>query len=74
MFTRVAVLGTQCLVLYTLGAQLNTDHSWALWSILALGLVLEFLAYRRGVVQGMDMYRLMNTEQRAEVDRILKDQ
>lgn len=73
MFTRVAVLGTMCLVLYTLGAQLATEHSWALWSILALAVLLEILAYRRGVVQGMDMYRLMNPAQRAEVDRILKD-
>lgn len=73
MFTRVAVLGTMCLVLYTLGAQLATEHSWALWSILALAVLLEILAYRRGVVQGMDMYRLMNPAQRAEVDRILED-
>ena len=73
MFTRVAVLGTMCLVLYTLGAQLE-QHSWALISIVALACVLEFLAYRRGVVEGMDMYRLMNTEQRARVDSILKDE
>lgn len=73
MFTRVVVLGTMCLVLYTLEAQLVTEHGWALWSILALSVVLEFLAYRRGVVKGMDIYRLMNSEQRAEVDRILKD-
>lgn len=73
MLERVAVLGTMCLVLYTLGTKLD-EHSWALISVLALAVVLEILAYRRGVVQGMDIYRTMNTAQRAEVDRILKDE
>lgn len=73
MLERVAVLGTMCLVLYTLGTKLD-EHSWALISVLALAVVLEILAYRRGVVQGMSMYSKLNTEQRAEVDRILKDE
>lgn len=73
MLERVATLAVMWLVLYTLGAQLE-QHSWALISIAALALVLEFLAYRKGLVQGMDMYRRMNTEQRQEVDRILKDE
>jgi len=73
MLERVATLAVMWLVLYTLGAQLE-QHSWALISIAALALVLEFLAYRKGLVQGMDMYRRMNPEQRQEVDRILKDE
>lgn len=74
MLERAAILGTMWLVLYVLGAQLEAEHSWALWSILALGLLLEFLAYRKGIVQGMDMYRQLKPEQRAEIDKILKDE
>lgn len=71
---RALILITMWLVLYTLGAQLDTEHSWALWSILALVLVLELVAYRRGVVQGMEIYRKLTPSQKQEVDRILKDQ
>ncbi len=72
MIERSLAIAAMFLVLWVLGAQLE-EHGWALICILALAWVLEFLAYRRGVVQGMDMYRLMNIEQRAQVDRILKD-
>lgn len=73
MWTRVAVLGTMGLVLYTLGAQLN-DHAWALSCIVALALVLELLSYRRGVVQGMNIYRQLTDAQRRDIDQLLKDE
>ena len=74
MLERVAALTAMFLVLHTLGAQLDSEHIWALWSILALALIIEFLAYRKGVVQGMDMYRQLPEAQRREIDRILKDE
>lgn len=72
MLERVASLTAMWLVLHTLGAQLDSEHSWALWSILVLALIIEFLAYRKGVVEGMDIYRRMPDDQRREIDRILK--
>lgn len=72
-FARLAALGTMCLVLYTLGAQLATEHSWALWSILGLAFVLEILSYQYGVVRGILIYRDMTPEQRRDIERILKE-
>lgn len=51
----------------------NEDHWWLLWSFLGIALVLEFLAFRHGVATGIVLYRNMSPQQRAEVDRIIKD-
>jgi hypothetical protein len=73
LIPRLAALATMWLVLDTLGAQLATEHSWAVWSILGLTVILEFLAYQHGVVQGIQIYRSMTPEQRNNIDRIIKE-
>lgn len=73
LLPRIVALATMWLVLDTLGAQLLDEHSWALWSILGLTVVLEVLAYQHGVVQGIMIYRDMTPEQRKEIERIIKE-
>ena len=70
---RLAALATMWLVLDTLGAQLATEHGWAVWSIIGLTVILEFLAYQHGVVEGIQIYRNMTPEQRKDIERIIKE-
>ena len=70
---RAAALGAMALVLYTVGLQLE-DHSWALWSILALALLLEWTAYRRGIETGIELYFSLTPEQRKEIDEIIEEE
>lgn len=71
MLERAAVIATMIAVLMMLGFQLE-HHTWALVSILALALLLEYMGYQSGVVDGMDTYRQLDPAKRAEVDKILK--
>lgn len=73
LLPRLAALVTMWFVLDTLGAQLMTDHSWALWSIIALAVVLEMIAYQHGVVRGIMIYRDMTPEQRRDIEKIIKE-
>lgn len=59
------------LVIWTLESSSTSPWSWALWSILALALCLEFLAFQSGVVKGMEIYRQLSEQQRRDIDRIL---
>lgn len=66
-------LGLMVLILYLLGADLDSPYSWAVWSLLALTLVLEHLAYWAGINQGIELYLTLSPEQQQEIDRIIKD-
>ena len=70
---RAAILGAMALVLYAVGLQLD-EHSWALWSILALALVLEYLAYHTGIEMGLELYLSLTPEQRKEIDKIIEEE
>lgn len=60
-------------VLSLLGADLDSPHSWAVWSILALTVVLEYLAYIQGINRGIEMYLTLTPEQQQEINRIIRD-
>ena len=68
---RVAALLAMVMVLYTVAGSIE-GYSWAIWSIIAIALVLEFLAYQTGVAQGIQIYREMNAQQRADIDQIFE--
>ena len=70
---RTAALITMWLVLWTLYSSSNVEYSWAVWGILALALVLEFLAYQLGVAKGIEIYIAMTSEQRKEVEQLLNE-
>lgn len=70
---RTAALITMWLVLWTLYSSSNVEYSWAVWSILALTLVLEFLAYQLGVAKGIEIYIAMTSEQRKEIEQLLNE-
>jgi hypothetical protein len=70
------------LVLYaTLGLLLDTlvlDYStWGFWCVLGLFMCSEYLArkdgYELGVIKGMSAYINANDKQRADLDKIVKD-
>lgn len=50
------------------------DHLWLGFSFLAIVLVLEFLAFRHGVATGIQMYLQMSPKQRADVEKMLKEE
>jgi hypothetical protein len=68
---RLVALTAQALVLWCVGAQLEGDHFWALCSILAMTLVLEYLAWQQGIAQGMAIYAALTPQQQADVSAIL---
>jgi hypothetical protein len=68
---RLVALTAQALVLWWLGTDLLGDHLWVLGSILAMTLVLEYLAYQQGIVQGMAIYSALTPKQQADVSAIL---
>jgi hypothetical protein len=68
---RLVALLAQGLVLWWVGADLLEDHFWALCSILAMTLVLEYLAWQQGIAQGMAIYAGLTPEQQADVSAIL---
>ena len=70
---RAATLGAMALVLWAVGLQLE-EHSWAIWSILALALVLEYLAYHNGIETGIEIYLSLTPEQRKEIDKIIEEE
>lgn len=68
---RIAALLAMVLVLYTATSNAE-DYGWTIWSIIAIALVLEYLAYETGVVHGIQMYSEMSPQQRSEMDKILQ--
>ena len=69
---RAAALVAMWLVLYVLGLN-GEQHTWALWSIFALALVLEFLAFTNGIVRGIEIYVNMSPEQQRDLQQIIKE-
>ena len=68
---RLVALTAQGLVLWGLGMELEGDHFWVLCSVLAMTLVLEYLAFQQGIAQGMAIYAGLTPEQQADVSAIL---
>jgi hypothetical protein len=57
-----------------LNLDLEGEHFWALSGILALTMVVEFLAYQAGVAQGFLIYNALTPEQRAEINRLIEEE
>jgi len=66
---RLAALLTMIFTLYVLGLDLTGDHFWALGSIFALTLLMEFLAHGAGMEAGIEM--IVNMKD-ADRDRLIQ--
>jgi len=71
---RVIALGTITMILSMLNLDLEGGHFWALSSILALVLVVEFLAFQSGIEEGFHIFSLLTPEQRAEINKIIDEE
>jgi len=69
---RTIIIVLICAVLYLLGAEINAQF-WAISSILALTICLEFLAYTSGMADGIEAYMRMSLEQRTRLEQLLKE-
>jgi hypothetical protein len=69
---RIAALATMWLVLWAVGVQLD-EHSWAIWSILVLAVLLEYLAFQAGIEEGITIYLSLTPEQRREIDKMIEE-
>jgi hypothetical protein len=74
MIQRVALYGVLGLLLDALG---HGVEDWGFWCVVvmywALDLVSRQAGFEVGVVQGMAAYSQANEQQRADIDRIVKD-
>jgi hypothetical protein len=72
--TRLVVYATLGLLLDALVLDYTT---WGFWCILALFMCSDYLArrdgYEQGLVHGMSAYINANEQQRADLDKIVKD-
>jgi hypothetical protein len=66
---RLAALLTMIFTLYVLGLDLGGDHFWALGSIMAITLLMEFLAHGAGMEAGIEMIVNMKP---ADRDRLIQ--
>jgi len=66
---RLAALLTMIFTLYVLGLDLGGDHFWALGSIIAITLLMEFLAHGAGMEAGIEMIVNMKP---ADRDRLIQ--
>lgn len=69
---RIAALIVVWLIGEGLNARLQSENIWVPLSFLAIALVLEFLAFREGVVAGIRLYKESPAQQKKEIDRILE--
>jgi hypothetical protein len=60
--------------LYVLGLDLTGDHFWALGSIFALTLLMEFLAHGAGMSAGIEMIVNMKAADRDQLIRQLQEE
>ena len=73
---------TRLIVYFTLGVLCNalgfTFSSTEFWCFMGLFWCADIIGrgdgFRNGLVQGMDTYRRMNSEQRADIDKILREE
>jgi hypothetical protein len=66
---RLAAVLTMIFTLYALGLDLGGDHFWALASIFAITLIMEFLAHGAGMEAGIEMIVNMKP---ADRDRLIQ--
>lgn len=71
---RLAALLTMIFTLYVLGLDLGGEHFWALGSIVALTLLMEFLAHGAGMEAGIEMIVSMKESDRNRLIRQLQQQ
>jgi len=68
---RTVALATIWAVLWVLYSGSDVDYGWAVFSVVVIALVLEFLAYQTGIAQGIEVYRALNEQQRQEINKIM---
>jgi hypothetical protein len=71
---RLAALLTMIFTLYVLGLDLTGDHFWALGSILAITLLMEFLAHSAGMEAGIEMIVNMKEADRNRLIQQLREE
>jgi 1,4-dihydroxy-2-naphthoate octaprenyltransferase len=71
---RLAALLTMIFTLYVLGLDLGGDHFWALGSILAITLLMEFLAHGAGMEAGIEMIVNMKEADRNRLIQQLREE
>jgi hypothetical protein len=71
---RLAALLTMIFTLYVLGLDLGGDHFWALGSIVAITLLMEFLAHGAGMSAGIEMIVNMKEADRNRLIRQLQEE
>jgi hypothetical protein len=70
---RLAALLTMIFTLYVLGLDLGGDHFWGLGSILAITLIMEFLAHAAGMEAGIELMVNMSEAERNRIIRQLQE-
>ena len=71
---RLAAVLTMLFTLYVLGLDLGGDHFWALGSIFAITLLMEFLAHGAGMAAGIEMIVNMSEAERNQLIRQLQQE
>ena len=71
---RLAALLTMIFTLYVLGLDLGGDHFWALGSIVAITLIMEFLAHGAGMEAGIEMIVNMKEADRNRLIQQLREE
>jgi hypothetical protein len=71
---RLAAVLTMIFTLYVLGLDLGGDHFWALGSIFAITLIMEFLAHGAGMEAGIEMIVNMKPADRDRLIQQLRDE
>jgi len=71
---RLAALLTMIFTLYVLGLDLGGDHFWALGSIVAITLIMEFLAHSAGMEAGIEMIVNMKEADRNRLIQQLREE
>ena len=67
---RFVIIGMVISILWLVGEQFNT---WYQWCALALILLLELLAYQKGILDGISTFARMDPVQQRMVLRLLDD-
>jgi len=62
-----------CVGLMAYAVDPTGTHWWLILSFLAIVLVLEFIAYRNGVLVGIQYYKNASPKERRDIDRILEE-
>jgi len=71
---RLAALLTMIFTLYVLGLDLGGDHFWALGSIVAITVLMEFLAHGAGMEAGIEMIVNMKEADRNRLIQQLREE